>query len=118
MNVVSCDLDDEDPFLAADESMALQGLIDEAMTGCGHCPLEEYVNGEDDVPVCVDACSDTSEEEFFNNSGQEDQDEEAILSLELFLESRGHLQDAMQVWNFMDNLFAVQTKQTTLHDFI
>ena len=37
LNVVSCDLDDEDPFLAADESMALQGLIDEAMTGCDHC---------------------------------------------------------------------------------
>ena len=36
-NVVSCDLDDEDLFLAADESMALQGLIDEAMTGCDHC---------------------------------------------------------------------------------
>ena len=49
---------------------------------------------------------------------------EAILSLEdiqLFLESRGCLQDAMQVGNFMDNLSAVQTataKQTTLHDFI
>ena len=44
------------------------------------------VNGEDDVPVCLDACSDTSEEEFFDNLGQEDQgkeqDEEAILSLE------------------------------------
>ena len=25
--------------------MALQGLIDEVMTGCDHCPLEEYVNG-------------------------------------------------------------------------
>ena len=37
LNVVSCDLDDEDPFLAADESMALQGLIDETMTGCDHC---------------------------------------------------------------------------------
>ena len=36
LNVVSCDLD-EDPFLAADESMALQGLIDETMTGCDHC---------------------------------------------------------------------------------
>ena len=54
------------------------------------------VNGEDDVPVCLDACSDTWEEEFFDNLGQEDQgeeqDEEAILSLEdiqLFLESRG-----------------------------
>ena len=33
LNVVSCDLDDEDSFLAADESMALQGLIDD---GCDH----------------------------------------------------------------------------------
>ena len=59
------------------------------------------VNGEDDVPVCLDACSDTWEEEFFDNLGQgEEQDEEAILSLEdiqLFLESLGRLQDAMQV---------------------
>ena len=31
------------------------------------------VNGEDDVPVCLDACSDTWEEEFFDNLGQEDQ---------------------------------------------
>ena len=69
LNVVSCDL-------TADESMALQGLIDEAMTCCDHCPLEEYVNGEDNVPVCVDACSDTWEEEFFDNLGQEDQGEE------------------------------------------
>ena len=76
MNVVSCDLDDEDSFLAADESMALQGLIDEVMIGHDHCPLEEYVNGEDDVRVCLDACSDTWEEEFFDNLGQEDQDEE------------------------------------------
>ena len=54
----------------------------------------------------------------------EEQDEETILSLEdiqLFLESRGRLQDAMQVGNFMDNVSAVQiatAKQTTLHDFI
>ena len=47
------------------ESMALQGLIDEAMTGCDHCPLEECVHGENDVPVCLDACSDTWEEVFF-----------------------------------------------------
>ena len=73
LNVVSCDLDDEDPFLAADESMALQGLIDVTMTGCDHCPLEEYVNGE---AVCLDACSDTWEEEFFDNLGQEDRGED------------------------------------------
>ena len=71
------------------------------------------VNGEDDVPVCLDSCSDTWEEEFFDNLGQEDQgkeqDEEAILSLkdiQFFLESRGRLQDAMQVGNY--NLSAVQ----------
>ena len=86
------------------------------------------VNGEDDVPVCLDACSDTWGEEFFDNLGQKDQgkeQEEAILSLEdiqLFLESRGRLQDAMQVENFMDNLSAVQVatanRPCTLHDFI
>ena len=25
------------------------------MTGIDHCPLEEYVNGENEVPVCLDA---------------------------------------------------------------
>ena len=84
------------------------------MTGCDHCTLEEYVNGVDDVPVSLDACSDTWEEEFFNILGQEDQGEVKMkkqLSLEdiqPFLESRGRLQDAMQVRNFMDNLSAVQ----------
>ena len=48
MNVVSCDLDDED----------------------------HLVNGVDDVPVCLDTCSDTWEEELFDNLGQEDQGEE------------------------------------------
>ena len=28
------------------------------------------VNGEDEDPVCLDACSDTWEEEFFDNLGQ------------------------------------------------
>ena len=46
------------------------------MTGCDHCPLEEYVNGEDDVPVCSDACSDTWEEEFFDNLGPDDKGED------------------------------------------
>ena len=46
------------------------------------------VNGEDDVPVCLDACSDTWEEEFFDNLGQEDQgkeqDEEAYYHWKIF----------------------------------
>ena len=46
------------------------------MTGWDHCSLEEYVNGEDDVPVCFDDCSDSWEEEFFDNLGWEDQGED------------------------------------------
>ena len=74
------------------------------------------VNGEDDVPVCLDAFSDTWEEEFFDNLGQEDEGEKmmSLEDIQLFLESRGRL-------HFMDYLSAVQiatAKQTTLHDFI
>ena len=46
--------DEEDPFPAADECMALQGLIDKTMSGHEACPLEEYVNGDSDLPVCLD----------------------------------------------------------------
>ena len=75
------------------------------------------VNGEDDVPVCLDACSDTWEEEFFDNLGQEDkgkeqdEDEEAILSLEdiqLFLEA---VYKMLCKWDS-------HCKQTTLQGFI
>ena len=76
LNVVSCDLDDKDPFLATDESMALQGLIETTMTGTDHCPLEEYVNGENEVPVCLDASSELWEEEFFVSLGREDKDDD------------------------------------------
>ena len=37
---------EEDPFLAADE-LALQN-------GQDICTLEEYVNGDDSIPVCME----------------------------------------------------------------
>ena len=148
LNVISCDLYNEDPFLAADESMALHGLIDEAMTGCDHCPLEEYVMMSQcdwmlvqilgrknsltiparKIKVKIKMKKTVTTNNQAKNSSHLNKKsrviKKAILSLEdiqLFLESRGCLQDAMQVGNFMDNLSAVQiatAKQTTLHDFI
>ena len=56
--------------------MALQGLIETTMTGIDHCPLEEYVNGENEVPVCLDASSESREEEFFVSLGREDKDDD------------------------------------------
>ena len=76
LNVVSCDLGDEDPFSTTDETTALQGLIETTMTGIDHCPLEEYVNGENEVPVCLDASSEFWEEEFFVSLGREDKDDD------------------------------------------
>ena len=85
------------------------------------------VSGEDDVPVCLNACSDTWEEYFFDNLGQEDQsedqDEEAICHWKIFIFSL-NLEVFTRCYasgEFMDNLTAVQiatAKQTTLHDFI
>ena len=43
LNVVSCDLGDEDPFSATDESMALPGLIETTTTGIDHCPLGKKI---------------------------------------------------------------------------
>ena len=57
LDVASCDLDNE-----VDE-VALQGLIDRTMTDRDHCPLQEYVNGEEEVLMCMDANSETWEQD-------------------------------------------------------
>ena len=112
------------------------------MTGIDHCPLDEYVNGENEVPVCLDAFSESWEEEFFVSLGREDKDDdedqesqepppqsklktykEAISSLEdvqLFLENQGHVEESMQLGTLVDKLTTrISTmKQKTLHEFI
>ena len=55
--------DEEDPFLAADE-LALQDLMKKTMNGQDSCTLEEYVNGEDSIPVCMEFNSDRWDESF------------------------------------------------------
>ena len=92
--------------------------------------IDECDTATDVAKVCLDACSDTWEEEFFDNLGQEDQgkeqDEETILSLEdiqLFLESRG-VYKMLCKWTsgeFYGQFICCadsHCKQTTLHDFI
>ena len=54
---------DEDPFLAAEDGIAVHELIDKTMAV--HA-LEGMM-----FPVCLDAASDNSEEEFFGSLAQE-----------------------------------------------
>ena len=37
-----------------------------AVSDSESCTLEEYVNGDDTVPVCIDINSESWEEEFFD----------------------------------------------------
>ena len=118
--------DEEDPFSAADECMALQGLIDKTMSGHEACPLEEYVNGDSDLPVCLDVDDNSWENTFFAHLGQEeeeasedeendDHDEETVddepplkvktykeaneflEEVQRFLESQGHMKETYRV---------------------
>ena len=77
MEVVTCGLeeDDEDPFLTSDDAYSeLQALIDKTMTAQEKCAVDEYVNGDDDLAVCVDLDSDCWEENFLAQIGQDGQE--------------------------------------------
>ena len=61
--------DEEDPFSEADECVALQGLIDKTMGVHEACPLEEYVNGDGDLPVCLDVDENSWENTSWSGGG-------------------------------------------------
>ena len=62
MDIVSCDMEEDDPFLAVDEEADLVSLMNDVVPIS--CSPVEYVNGEDDIPVCNNLDSLTWEEDF------------------------------------------------------
>ena len=74
MGIVSCDMEEDDPFLAVDEEADFVSLMNNVVP-ISFNPVE-YVNGEDDIPVCKDLDSLTWEEDFIKKLGQEDGGEE------------------------------------------
>ena len=143
LDVVSSEIDrDDDPFIDADMQTEVQGLIEQTMPSSEHCNVDEYL--DDGVPVCTGMDSEHWETDFFLQLGQEehvsDDDDEidadnetpslkitnykdAIESLDnvrQFLESRGRVQEALQVGSTVDALTSVRlqsSKQTTLNDY-
>ncbi len=138
LEIVSCSIED-DPFAEAD----LVSLMKDVVPNC--CSPEEYVNGEDSLPICNDLDSLTWEEDFMHQLLQEDRSEEsdegeeedtaqltvsrvktykdAIVALEdvqTFLDSRGHLEDSAKLGIALDSLATLHIasmKQKTLYDF-
>ena len=60
-----------DPFQDIDEAIAMGSLISTTMGTRDTCSVEEYVNGDDDLAVCVDLDDETWEENFMDNLTQE-----------------------------------------------
>ena len=74
MDIVSCNMEKDDPFLAVDEEADFVSLMNDVVPIS--CSSVEYVSGEDDIPVCNDLDSLTWEEDFIKQLGQEDGGEE------------------------------------------
>ena len=50
MEVVSCDIGDEDPFADIDENEDLQGML---MPESERCTAQEYINGDSELATCL-----------------------------------------------------------------
>ena len=58
--------EEEDPFVDIDNTLQLGSLIHSAMGGSS-CSAEEYVTGEDALPVCADFDREDWDENWLNS---------------------------------------------------
>ena len=63
MDVVSCDMGEDDPFADVDSDTDLQVLIADIIPETERCNAQEYVNGDDDLSTC----NDTEDEKWDEN---------------------------------------------------
>ena len=124
--------DDEDPFNDIDDEMGMDSLISHAMGTLQHCSADEYLTGDNSLPVCVDINGNNWDENWLNSltegaeSVDEDKDEEedfdvdmpppppkiqtykqAVVSLEdinIFLEHHGRLKLASNATSLLSEL--------------
>ena len=143
MDVVSAGLDeDDDPFSECDLQHELESLIDKTMPSDGRCTVKEYMEGDNDLQVCMDKDDDEWEANFFEELGENDSEQvddevdedepiqmdieplapkvnsfkEAILALEdvnHFLESRGFIQASSMVGSIVDEVACLKAQSAT-----
>ena len=56
----------------------LHGLVDQISPSATNCPVEEYINGEDDVPTCMQY-DDDWESHFFAELGSSQEDSDSLV---------------------------------------
>ena len=108
-------LEDEDPFDDVEAQEELHELLDRISPSDTNCPVEEYIDGEGNVPTCMQY-NNNMEDHFFANLGssqavsdslvQEDPDDEGQFDLEPPPPKITRFQDAIssleEVQSFLD----------------
>ena len=130
-----------DPFADIDENLELQHVIEQ--TGCESCTPQEFISGDDDLPVCVerentfleeltaaegkaeDASQEMDEEDDeFDDGPQLKTYKEAINSLKdvcQFLEHKGHEIEALSIGSSIDRIVVLKnsnSRQASLYEYI
>ena len=62
---------DDDPFEDLDEATSLAPLITSTMGTQGTCSVSEYINGDNDLPICTDLDNDHWEDDFMDSLSQD-----------------------------------------------
>ena len=70
-NLEVVELTSNDPFLGADEATSLESLISILMGTGDSCSVDQYVNGDNNLEVCVNVDVDQWEEDFLENLTQD-----------------------------------------------
>ena len=79
MDVVSCDMGEDDPFADVHSDTNLQGLIADIIPETERCNAQEYyVNGDDDLSTCNDTEDEKWDEDFISQLGQPTEDSEEM----------------------------------------
>lgn len=77
MDVVLAGLDEnDDPFSECDLRQEIESLIDKTMASDGRCTLKEYLEGDNDLQVCMDKDDNEWEANFLKELGENESEQE------------------------------------------
>ena len=103
--------DDEDPFNDIDDEMGMDSLISHAMGTLQHYSADEYLTGDNSLPVCVDIDGNNWDENWLNSltkgaeSVDEDKDEEMLICHHLHLKYK-HINRQWCPWRILRSFWS------------
>lgn len=121
-----------DPSFEAGARSEVRSLIERTMPAGEGCSVEEYIRGDNDLPVCMDLTGERWDANFLSQLGQQEESEEeddeapppplkvqtfkeaidSLESVQRFLESQGHIEEALLIGSSVDEVALQSISQT------